>query len=297
MPFLDSYNQTYTLPCPASPLGLAEKWSGKLSGNFDSRNVQCWESQKRMSAPLCQFCKHHHHQGIKCEICGHVGKSNLYSKMRVRRPPSYRILFVDLNSISISQAKAAQLHSFSIEVHENQSDGNNDEGLWEICSEIRKNVFCIEFQSPEEEEFDELDQTSRHLVGFGSLATHSIILFYSSHHSLVGDLPVLTLRWHLFTFPNGDHVARIDRCGVLPSYRSQKLASQTMDWVMKDIHYVSQLHGIHILLLQILAPQGSPLEQCLQRHGYSALSQQQDSSLDFVMRGGVAHRYLGQYLT
>jgi hypothetical protein len=115
----------------------------------------------------------------------------------------------------------------------------------------------------------------------------------------VGDLPVLTLRWHLLTFPNGDHVARIDRCGVLPSYRSQRLASQTMELVVKDIHSVSQIHGILIPFLQILAPQDSALEHCLQRHGYSIQNPrpQQEAGFDLVMRGGVVHRYLGQSLS
>lgn len=191
--------------------------------------------------------------------------------------------------------KAAQLHSYSIEIFEHQPHRNDgeEEVLWEISTEIRKNIFCEEFQSPEEDEFDELDHSSRHLVGFGEFFP-----LHSSHNSSVGDLPVLTLRWHLFTLPNGDNVARIDRCGVLPSYRSQKLASQTMELVVKDIHQVSQLHGVPIPSLQILAPQASLLEQCLQRHGYSLLdSQQQDPDSDLVMRGGMPHRYLGKRLS
>ena len=33
--------------------------------------------------PLCNSCGHRHIQGVKCSICGHVGKSQIYHKMRV----------------------------------------------------------------------------------------------------------------------------------------------------------------------------------------------------------------------
>ena len=54
---------------------------------FSSDQQQFSQRKKKMNVveevPICGFCSHRHHQGIKCTICGHVGKSNLYLKMRV----------------------------------------------------------------------------------------------------------------------------------------------------------------------------------------------------------------------
>lgn len=33
--------------------------------------------------PLCTSCGHYHAQGVRCSICGHVGKSQIFVKMRV----------------------------------------------------------------------------------------------------------------------------------------------------------------------------------------------------------------------
>jgi hypothetical protein len=126
---------------------------------------------------------------------------------------------------------------------------------------------------------------------------------------LVGDLPVLSLRWHLIAYPqqvNGinEHAAVIDRCAVLPSYRNQKLATAALDLVMKDMERVSQHHGVpHLSALHILVPQDSQLEGCLRRHGYQppSCSLREDTTtgssapahLDhLIIRGGVPHRHL-----
>ena len=34
------------------------------------------------SADVCGVCNHRHHQGTKCGICGHVGKSQIYHRMK-----------------------------------------------------------------------------------------------------------------------------------------------------------------------------------------------------------------------
>lgn len=43
--------------------------------------------------PLCTSCGHCHEQGIKCTVCGHVGKSQIFAKMRSRSNDkrSYRL--------------------------------------------------------------------------------------------------------------------------------------------------------------------------------------------------------------
>jgi hypothetical protein len=34
-------------------------------------------------APFCEICRHNHVQGVKCSVCGHAGRANIYKKMRV----------------------------------------------------------------------------------------------------------------------------------------------------------------------------------------------------------------------
>ncbi len=34
--------------------------------------------------PLCLTCNHRHYDGVKCSICGHIGKSNIFIKMQVK---------------------------------------------------------------------------------------------------------------------------------------------------------------------------------------------------------------------
>ena len=46
--------------------------------------------------PLCKVCNHHHVQGTKCDICGHVGKT-----VRVPSAAGYR------TSASVAAATAA----------------------------------------------------------------------------------------------------------------------------------------------------------------------------------------------
>jgi hypothetical protein len=44
--------------------------------------------------------------------------------------------------------------------------GITDDDIWEISAEIRRQVFCEEGLIPDSEEFDDLDSTSRHLIGY-----------------------------------------------------------------------------------------------------------------------------------
>lgn len=38
------------------------------------------------------------------------------------------------------------------------------EGYWAVCKIVRKRVFCDEMQQKEEDEFDDLDESSRHII-------------------------------------------------------------------------------------------------------------------------------------
>lgn len=39
--------------------------------------------------PICGSCGHRHILGVKCSICGHVGKSQIFTKMKVSKSISY----------------------------------------------------------------------------------------------------------------------------------------------------------------------------------------------------------------
>lgn len=69
--------------------------------------------------------------------------------------------------------KASQLHSYHVDITDYQVNDPHSNELWDICYEIRKTIFCYELQYLENEEFDEIDQRSRHVVGFGK-----ILLFF-----------------------------------------------------------------------------------------------------------------------
>ena len=47
--------------------------------------------------PMCETCGHQHVPGVKCHICGHVGKSKIPTKMKERaeKSRSYKVEFYD----------------------------------------------------------------------------------------------------------------------------------------------------------------------------------------------------------
>ena len=55
------------------------------------------EIESDCGIPMCDTCLHHHHAGVKCQICGHVGKSKIPSKMKAKaaQSRSYKVEFYD----------------------------------------------------------------------------------------------------------------------------------------------------------------------------------------------------------
>ena len=49
-----------------------------MSSNTEIAN---WTSNE---LPLCTVCNHRHEQGVKCTICGHVGRSHMYLRMKAK---------------------------------------------------------------------------------------------------------------------------------------------------------------------------------------------------------------------
>ena len=56
------------------------------------------------SIPLCVSCGHHHYLDIRCEICGHVGRSQIFYKMRSKAK--------DASAISFNYYAKHDLHDF-----------------------------------------------------------------------------------------------------------------------------------------------------------------------------------------
>jgi len=54
------------------------------------------------SVPICAVCQHPHIQGVKCHICGHKGRSNIYQKMQARSKlaRAFKITWLDASSAS-----------------------------------------------------------------------------------------------------------------------------------------------------------------------------------------------------
>lgn len=71
---------------------------------------------------------------------------------------------------------------------------------WEAARRIREIVFCGEQACPPQEEFDEHDETSRHVLG------------------TVDGQPVATARWRTVE-EGGRTVAKLERFAVLPAWR------------------------------------------------------------------------------
>lgn len=70
--------------------------------------------------------------------------------------------------------RAENLRSYIVEAPQEMEMTNNDEDLWNISSEIRRQVFCVECCIDESEEFDSYDPISRPLVGYSKTFIHNI---------------------------------------------------------------------------------------------------------------------------
>jgi predicted GNAT family N-acyltransferase len=98
--------------------------------------------------------------------------------------------------------------SMQVRPVENESD-------WEHAKAIRERVFIEEQDCPPEEEWDQWDATSRHVLG------------------TVDGEPVATARWR--TVVDGETiVAKLERFAVLPAHRGEGYGQQLVDYVLRD---------------------------------------------------------------
>lgn len=91
---------------------------------------------------------------------------------------------------------------------ENESD-------WEHAKAIRERVFIEEQDCPPEDEWDQWDATSRHVLG------------------TIDGTPVATARWR--TVADGETlVAKLERFAVLPRHRGEGYGRQLVRYVLHD---------------------------------------------------------------
>ena len=144
---------------------------------------------------MCLVCNHRHVQGQKCSVCGHVGRSMIYQKMRHRA--------------NLKRAVKTLFYDGSTFIH--CSDD------WDMICELRKRVYCTECSIPTEVEFNELlEKTSRHVVCY------------------VGDAPTAVARYRLSKSAEGVIGAEIDRLAVLALYRGGGFSRRILQDILQD---------------------------------------------------------------
>ncbi len=92
-----------------------------------------------------------------------------------------------------------------------------NEAQWAHAKAIRQRVFIEEQDCPPEEEWDEHDATSRHVLG------------------VVDGEPVATARWR--TVPYDEALAaKLERFAVLPDHRGQGYGRQLVRYILHDAY-------------------------------------------------------------
>lgn len=152
------------------------------------------QSHARM-APYCETCKHHHEQGVKCSICGHIGRSTIFLKMKEKAIRGARV---------------------RCEVHGSEIFANPSSGLSDLVVELRKTIHNEAFESSIEE------MASRHFIGFLGDAPICVSRFH-----MIDDLASYN--------NNGASAVVIDRFGVLPSHRGSGFGKQCFEALIADI--------------------------------------------------------------
>ena len=145
--------------------------------------------------PMCLVCNHRHVQGQKCSVCGHVGRSQIYQKMRQKANLKRAIKSTFYDGTSFDQVSED----------------------WDMIMELRKRVFCGECAIPIEQEFNEiLEKTSRHVVCYA------------------GDAPTAIARYRLYKTAEGAIGAEIDRLAVMPVYRGSGFSRRILLDILAD---------------------------------------------------------------
>lgn len=172
-----------------------------------------------MTAPMCNVCNHHHHQGVKCGVCGHVGRCNIFPKMKARASELRRVsvCFYDPGSV--------------------QRDGD-----WDVVALMRNAIYCGELNIPHGEEFVQQEEAvSRHMLAF------------------VGDAPVVCGRYRLSKGSEGQDIAVVDRFGVLPEFRGRGLGRQCLPQLIADVSAATGSSATEVVFAVPCAGSGATL--------------------------------------
>jgi predicted GNAT family N-acyltransferase len=121
---------------------------------------------------------------------------------------------------------------------------------WQAVKAIRTTVFIDEQRCPPEEEWDEFDASSHHLLG------------------LLGDLPVACARWREVEI-DGEPYAKLERFAVLREHRGlglgRELVAQTIEHARRAGHTRFVLHAqAHLTRLYAsfgFEPEGEPFDE------------------------------------
>ena len=162
---------------------------------------------------MCETCRHRHHQGTKCGVCGHVGRCSIFPKMRQK------------------SVKAAQLR-FQYLTPKIWADRTN--GFYDLVQELRGQIFCYAGSNCTlEMEFGDHEQEQKcsHLVAF------------------LGDAPVCVARFcHVQEAAINTCTAVIDRFGVVKSCRGQGLARICLDNLLQHLTKATMGQGLSVAL-------------------------------------------------
>ena len=152
-----------------------------------------------------------------------------------------------------------QLRSFGTQIFD-ASNGLADE--WDLISEIRSNIFCDEGRIDKSVEFDEFDESSRHVLG------------------LSGDMPVAVARWRIFR--SSHCFAIIDRFATSANHRNLGYGREMLKNILHDIKEINSLMGLDASGVFILAPVDSWVITKLNLYGFRVI----DSEI--IARGGYS---------
>ena len=134
--------------------------------------------------PYCATCRHYHVQGCACPECGHIGRSNIFTKMR---------------------NKAAKRTGFSLwSCGNGRPDGcdmTDQSDQWAVLRELRGNLYRINGGTNIHEEFNTKEERdSRHMMWS------------------IGDKPIVLARYQLLVSDTGDIACNLDRFAFIPGY-------------------------------------------------------------------------------